>query len=200
MNKYKNSVVLIFSIVVFVGLAFVFFSLYSKNTQTQNDIQTAPVFSDDIVKHYGEFSDGLPEPDSITNYKLDESGYGASQKQVFYMDINQDNIPDRITKTFYETGNAHSYYEYKIEIKDNGKYVNITPENLKTVNGTNCDLQQIQFGFKPKFHIDMIYREMGEVWNEPTMAYKKTFTLNNGKFVSGQQQKLRQICDVKELF
>ena len=200
MNKYKNAFVWIISIIAFIVLAVLLFSIYSKNAQTQKTIQPTPIFHDDIVKHSGAFSDGLNNPDSITTYELDDFPDGLSQKQVFYIDVNGDGKNDKITKSFYETGNAHSYYEYKIEIKDGDKYVNITPQNLKTVNGANCDLQQIQFAFKPRFQINMIYREMGDTWNEPTMAYKKTFTIKDGKMISNSPQKMYSVCDVKQLF
>lgn len=198
MNKYKNTVVFFVFLAIFVGLAFVLFSMYSgKKEPTAQPVQ---IFSDDIVKYSGIFSDGLNNPDSITTYELDEFGSGIAQKQVFYIDINQDDIKDRITKTLYETGNSHSYYEYKIEIKDQNKYVNITPNNIKTVNGEKCDLQQIQFSFKPSLKINVMYRELGNTWNEPTMAYLKTFSLQNNKLVESAPKKMRSICDVKELF
>ena len=196
MNKIKN-LILIISIIALCILAFVFYNIYSKE---KTDTQPTPIFSDEFVDNSASFSDGLKNPDSVTQYPLDEFGIGTSEKSVYYIDVNQDKTPDRITKTLIETGNAHSYYEYKIELNIDGKYINITPKNLRTVNGTDCDLQQIQFVFKPKFKVILISRELGNTWNEPTPAYKQVFNIVNNKIESGKQMPLRKICDVKELF
>lgn len=196
MNKIKN-LVWILSIAILCALAFI---LYNK-TNTQTPMQDAtPIFSDEFVASTNDFSDGLNNPDSVTTYPLDEYGMGVAEKTVYYIDINNDKNLDRITKTFIETGNAHSYYEYKIELNKNGKFVDITPNNFKTTNGENCDLQQIQFVFKPQFKVVLISRELGETWNTPTLAKKEVFKLSDDKFNMTESQTLRNVCDVKELF
>ena len=197
MNKTKN-LIWILSITILCALAFVFYNTYTKQ---KNSTQPAPVFSDEFTTNDSkEFSDGLTNPDSVTQYPLDEFGMGVSEKSIYYIDINQDNKPDRITKTFTETGNAHSYYEYKIELNQNGKFVDITPENFRTVNGADCDLQQIQFVFKPKFKVILISRELGDTWNDTTTAQKQTFQISENKLQKTETKNLRKVCDVRELF
>lgn len=198
MNKTKNLllVILIFFLCV---LTWVFYNAYKKNISTPNKIQTA--FNYDASGVTDEFFDGLRDPDSVTRYELDEFDIGVSEKSVYYIDVNDDGAKDRITKTFIETGNAHSYYTYKIELKKGYEYVDITPNNFKTTNGASCDLQQIRFSFSPKFKVTIISRELGETWLTPTMAYRQEFMLDkSGTFTSTPQQKIRSICDVKKLF
>ena len=197
MNKIKNLIWLL-SIMILCALAFVFYNTYTKQ---KAHTQPTPVFSDEFTTNDSrEFSDGLTNPDSVTQYPLDEFGMGTSEKSIYYIDVNKDNKPDRITKTFVETGNAHSYYEYKIELNQNGKFVDITPENFRTVNGADCDLQQIQFVFKPKFKVVLISRELGDTWNDTTAAQKQTFQISENKLQKTETKTLRKVCDVKELF
>lgn len=177
------------------------FILYKVNTKQpvkhNNTNDSTSVFSDDKDS---AFFDGLKDPVSETSYQLDEYEPGISKKSVYMVDINNDNKPDRITKSFFENWNAHSYYEYKVELNKNGKYVDITPKGLRTNSGADCDLQQVQFVFKPKFRIVMIYRALGTTWNEPTMAKKRTYRLSDDKLNAEDDKPLRFVCDVKELF
>ena len=197
MNKIKN-LIWILSIAILCALAFVFYDTYTKQ---KTNTHATPIFSDEFTTNDSkELSDGLINPDSVTQYPLDEFGTGISEKSIYYIDINKDNKPDRITKTFIETGNAHSYYEYKIELNQNGKFVDITPENFRTVNGADCDLQQIQFVFKPKFKVILISREIGDTWNDTTVAQKQTFQISENKLQKTETKTLRKVCDVKELF
>jgi len=199
MNKSKTFMWILFIIVLFAtGFVFYKFNLSKKSSVSSNPASTT---QNDIFNVDGNFSDGLTNPDSITTYDLDEFDTGISEKSIYYTDINDDGTKDRITKTFFETGNAHAYYEYKIELKINDKYVNITPKNLRTTNGATCDLQQIRFLFKPKFQIIVISRDLGELWNSPTMAYKQIFTISqNNKIQTSSKTQMRPVCDVKELF
>lgn len=196
MNK-TNNLIWILAIAILCALAFVFYKTY---TNTKTETEPTPVFSDDFVTHSSDFSDGLTNPDSVTTYELEEDGFGIAEKSIYYVDINQDNKNDRITRTFNETGTAHSYYEYKIELNLDDKFVDITPENFRTVNGADCDLQLIQFIFKPQFKINMISRDLGETWIEPTTAKKTTFKISDDKLQAGETKTLHTVCDVKELF
>ena len=196
MNKTKNAIWFIV-IISLLALAVIFYRTY-KTAKTVTE--TTPIFSDEYVNNSGSFSDGLTDPDSVTQYPLDEDDVGVAEKSIYYVDINKDGNKDRITKTFTDTGNAHAYYEYKIELNDNGKFVDITPENFRTVNGADCDLQQIQFVFKPSFKVILISRDMGDTWDDETMANKQTFKLSGNKIVAGDKKTLRPVCDVKELF
>lgn len=194
--KQKNIIILsiIFVLVVFVVIV----SLISR-------IEPKPVLEDQpfdnvMLTDTSEFSDGLPNPTSVVTYPLDEFDMGISEKYTYKIDINNDGKVDKITKTFFDTGNAHAYYKYTIELNKNSKYVDITPDGLQTTNGADCDLRQIQFRFKPSFQITVINREMGDTWDEPTTAYKKTFSLQDDKLTESKEFKMRKICDVKELF
>lgn len=196
MNKIKN-LFLIISVIALCVLGWIFYNL----TYKQSSEQSEPLYFDEnITQNNVEFSDGLQEPDSVTTYPLDEYGMGLASKSIYYIDINKDDKPDKITKTFFENGNAHSYFEYKIELNKNGSYIDITPQNFRTINGTDCDLQQIQFSFNPLFHAVMIYREMGDNWNQPMPAKKRVYSLYNDNLKISDSQPSRPICDVKELF
>ena len=196
MNKTKN-LIWFLSVIVLCALAFVLYTTYNK--QKTNE-QNAPVFSDEFTTTNVIFSDGLTNPDSVTKYQLDEFDVGVSEKNIYYADINQDNKPDRITRTFTETGNAHSYYEYKIELNQDGKYIDITPENFRTISGADCDLQLIQFVFRPQFRIILISRDMGETWIDATVAKKQVFQMSENKLKQTETKILRKVCDVKNLF
>lgn len=198
MNKTKNFVWFI-SVVALLALAFVFYKTVTNKNAAKPE-ESAPIFSDEFVNTSKTFSDGLTNPDSTTQYHLDEFDVGISEKSIYYIDINNDKVKDRITKVLIETGNAHSYYQYKIELNQNGKFVDITPKDFRTVNGSDCDLQQIQFVFKPIFHAILISREMGDTWDTPTTAKKQTFKISDDKMKSDAPKNLRSVCDVKELF
>lgn len=196
MNKIKN-LIWILTIAVLCALAYVLYTTYTKQ---KNEIAPTSVFSDEFFNISSGFSDGLTNPDSVTKYPLDEYDVGMAEKSIYYADINNDKKNDRITKTFFETGNAHSYYEYKIELNQNDKFIDITPKNFRTVSGADCDLQLIQFVFKPQFKVIMVSRDMGETWIDPTVAQKQVFKISENTLQEKETKKLRKVCDVKELF
>jgi len=200
MNKSKVFMWIIFIVVLFAtGIIFYKFVLPKRSgSNVENTTVISQTYDIDTIDG---FSDGLTNPDSIIKYDLNEFDTGVAEKSIYYADINNDGTKDKITRTFIETGNAHAYYEYKIELKIGDKYVDVTPKNFRTTNGASCDLQQIKFSFKPKFKVTIISRAMGDLWNTPTMAYKQTFTLSSdNKIQASNKTKLRSICDVKELF
>ena len=196
MDKIKN-LIWILAIVVLGALSYVLYTTYTKQ---KTEIPPTPVFSDEFINNNSGFSDGLTNPDSVTKYPLDEYNVGIAEKSIYLADINNDNKPDRITKTFFETGNAHSYYEYKIELNQNGKFIDITPEKFRTISGADCDLQLAQFVFKPQFKVILISRDLGETWLDPTTAKKQIFKLSENKLQKTETKTLRKVCDVKELF
>ena len=197
--KYTKNIIWVITIIALLLLSFGLYKTISKTTPVENVAQEQ-VFDDNYALGTKEFSDGLKKPDSVTKYQLNDFEPGISEKYVYYIDINKDGVPDRITKTFFENWNAHSYYKYFIELNENGKYIDITPSLLQTTNGADCDLRQIQFRFKPDFHIIVIYREMGDTWDTPTMAYKQIFSLQGQTFATQKKISLHPVCDVKELF
>ncbi|MBO7644795.1 MAG: hypothetical protein J6S57_00640 [Alphaproteobacteria bacterium] len=195
--KKTSNIVGIFFIILLCSIAFFVYNTHKKDSKTKPNKEPEFVSERDPFV----FSDGLNNPDSVTKYDIDEFDTGIAEKIIYYFDINNDGQKDRITKTFTETGNAHSYYTYKIELKKSEGYIDITPKNFRTTNGASCDLQQIQFSFVPKFKVTIISREMGETWLSPTMAYRQEYTLNSKNvFETTPLQKIRPICDVKELF
>lgn len=194
MNK-TNKIILFISIIVLCVLGVIFYNIYSRKNAP------APVIIDEYsIETEDSFSDGLKNPNSVSTYTLADDEIGITEKSIYLVDINNDKKMDRITKSFFDNANAHSYYEYKIELNKNGKYVDITPNNLRTVNGADCDLQQVKFVFKPTFKIILIHRDMGETWVDATMAKRRVYSLNNDKLTASADKDLRVVCDVKELF
>lgn len=199
MNKSKNIIIFV-TILILAGLFFAVYKISQKNKNiTQPHPETHQIVDNQPITT-GIFFDGLPKPDTVINYPLDEFGMGIAQKSIYHIDINNDGTKDKITKTFIETGNAHSYYEYKVELNRDNKYIDITPNDLKTTNGDQCDLQQIRFSLKPKFSIKIIYRELGDSWNQPTIAKQKTLILSDDKIQPSETKTLKSVCDVKKLF
>ena len=201
MNKSKNFLLFI-SFILLCALAVVLYKKYTTQETPQPQNEQNIIIAKPVVAPVAKkgFSDGLPTPDSVITHKLDEFGMGASAKYIYYIDINKDGKPDKITKTLIETGNAHSYYEYTIAIKQGDEYIDITPNNFATINGEPCDLQQIQFSFVPQFRVKLIYRELGDSWLQPTAAKQKIFVLNDNELKTYPETELRPVCDVKELF
>lgn len=148
----------------------------------------------------GEFSDGLGTPDTITHGTLDEFGAGIESVAEFNRDINNDGQTDRITRTHVATGNAHDYDEYKIELNNNGKMVNVTPKGFRTTHGADCALRLIQFHFTPAFGATVISRPFVDTWDTPSVATKTIYTLNTNKMIQGDTTKQSAVCDVSDLF
>ena len=190
-----NKFILFISIIILCVLGVIFYNVYSKQSpKSINIVDEYPMETEN------SFSDGLKNPSSVSTYTLDDDDVGITEKSTYLIDINGDNKKDRITKSFFDNGNAHSYYEYKIELNKNGKYLDITPNNLRTVNGADCDLQQVKFVFNPEFKVIMIYRNMGDTLVDPTMAKRRMYSFDNGKLNASADKDLRVVCDVKELF
>lgn len=146
------------------------------------------------------FTDGLKNPTESTEYELDDTGAGVASTDVYYQDINGDGVQDRITKTRNENGTAHYWEDYKIELNQNGRWRNITPDGFRTTEGAECSLQKIQFVFKPKFEVIKISRPWRESWTTPSMATKTVYKMQGDKLVAESTQKVGEICDVAELF
>lgn len=146
------------------------------------------------------FSDGLTRPDLVETYTLDETGSGVTKKEIFNLDINNDDFIDRITRTRHENGTAHFWYEYKIELNKNGVFFNVTPNGFRTTEGAECSLKKIQFIFEPDFKVIKISRPWETSWNTPTVATRTDYALRNGKLVQTAQKTLGSCCEVAELF
>lgn len=147
-----------------------------------------------------DFDDGLHNPTTVKTFPLDETGAGLAISEIFEMDINNDGRKDIITKNRYENGTAHFYYEYKIELKLNNKFVNITPENFKTSEGAECSLQKFRFIQKPNFKIIKISRNWEESWTNPTVATRYFYILRNNEIKEISSKQLIKTDDVSDLF
>lgn len=146
------------------------------------------------------FTDGLTQPISTKKSEPDDTGAGITNVEIFNVDINNDNAPDRITKTHHESGTAHFWDEYKIELNQDGKFRNITPNGFRSTVGAECALQQLQFVFKPQFYVIKISRPWRDSWDSPSMATRTIYTIKDNKLVAGQSEQMGQVCDVTELF
>ncbi len=147
------------------------------------------------------FSDGLINPSFSEKYELDDFGEGISEKEIFDVDINRDGKQDRITRTRNENGTSHFYYQYKIELNQNGTFVDITPDGFRTTEGAECALQKLQFKFTPDFQVIKISRDWETSWDTPTMAKKTTYTFNKGQLIPIESNKsMKVICNVEDLF
>lgn len=164
-----------------------------------SDRASAPV-ADSMPNPTAPFTDGLGIANRTTEYPLDEFGAGIAATDVFIRDINDDGLPDRITRTRVENGTDHYYDDYVIELRDNDGYVDITPAEFRTVQGAECALQKIQFVFKPNFQVIKISRPWRDSWTTPTMATKTVYELVDGTLNEVQVTPMQYVCDVEELF
>lgn len=189
-------------IVIIIGIMiFTLWTIRAKtNTESTYDATTPDVqqnATDDAPKM---FSDGLKTTHQTSYGTLDETGFGVSEQSVFYVDINQDNITDKIIRTHNETGTGHAWDEYNIQIVQNGQYIDITPNDFRTVVGADCALQKIQFVFQPTFHIVKISRPWIDSWITPSMATRTIYKLADDALVPTEIKNMGVICDVEELF
>lgn len=176
-------------------------------TKTPAGVQSPEMqFSDNknldvvIAANTGEFSDGLTNPDFSEQYQLDEFGTGVTERDIFDIDINNDGRRDRITRTRNENGTAHFYYQYTIELNNNGDFVDITPDGFRTVEGAECALQKLQFVFRPEFRVIKISRDWDKSWDTPTPATRTVYTISNNQISAETSTPLKTICDVTDLF
>lgn len=170
--------------------------------ELQREHFTAPVAPTPIdeVEEYFEFDDGLIASDTIKFFELDQYGAGIEFMEEFNTDINGDGVADHITKTHHATGDAHSSDHYKIQINQNGKLVDITPDGMHTIEGADCALQKFQFILEPKFQVIKISRPMGETMITPTNATRTIYEIRNNQLVPVLTQRLGPVCDVEQLF
>lgn len=156
-----------------------------------------------VTRHetVAEFSDGLTNPTSSTNFAPDELGAGTTNISVFERDLNGDGRDDRITRTHVETGTAHDYDEYKIEInRGNGEYVDVTPNDFRTVRSADCALSKLRFDFAPRFRVIKIARPLGDTWDTPTPAVRMVYAITNDAMAPVGTGDAGTVCDVTQLF
>ena len=172
------------------------FGVQSPNMPEQTSSESAS-----NVTYSGEFSDGLnTTPDFYEQYQLDEFGSGTSERAIFDIDINRDGRNDRITRTRVENGTSHFYYQYKIELNQNGNFIDITPDGFRTTEGAECALQKLQFQFKPDFRVIKISRDWQDSWDTPTVATKYVYEIENDSLNQISAEQMKSVCDVSDLF
>lgn len=195
-------------LIIIIVLAIVGFAIYWFGFRTDKPAQPIPVANDLVVTepvqrlHADRFDDGLRHADTTRRFQLDEMGEGLLSSEVFNVDINADGRPDKITRNRYENGTDHFYYDYTIELNTPNGYQNITPDQFRTIEGSECALRKIQFIFTPEFHIKVISRPWEESWVTPTMATITAygFTNDGSQLNVLTQRDMQRICDVSELF
>lgn len=146
------------------------------------------------------FDDGLGNAESKTEYPLDEYGAGLASVEVFRHDINNDGYADRITRSRQENGTDHFTYEYTIELNTGDGYIDITPDDFKTVEASECALQKLRFSFTPAFRVTKISRPWNDTWLTPTMATRDTYSIIKNQIHHIDHSNLTTVCDVAELF
>lgn len=199
-----GSVVMILAILGLVGLLVYWFAFRSDETEpvsptpVPDNVVTEPVRRQSTDR----FDDGLRNPDTTRRYQLDESGEGLLQSEIFNIDINADGRLDKITRSRYENGTDHFYYDYTLELNTPNGYVNVTPKQFRTIEGADCALRKIQFIFTPEFHIKVISRPWQDSWTTPTLATLTAygFVSNGSQLDILTQRNMEQICDVSQLF
>lgn len=203
-NQSGNVIFNILLIVLLVVIAVLIYMLVGSNRAKIGDTvgiesptyQTVsqPAERDDI------FSDGLGTPQQSQQFQLDEFGSGIAERDTFSRDINGDGRLDRITRTRYENGTPHFYYEYKIELNNGNDFTDITPDGFRTTEGAECALQKLQFTFTPRFSVKKISRQWRDSWDTPTPAVCTIYELSDNALVQSDTEDLDSVCDVRELF
>lgn len=184
-----------------IGLGYMLWSKKTtKEIKTDSDYIPQPEHVTPKYEPNKVFTDGLKNPSESAEYELDETGAGIASNDVYYYDLNGDGIKDRITKTRNENGTAHYWEQYKIELNQNDRWHDITPDGFRTTEGAECSLQKIQFIFKPKFQAIKISRPWRESWTTPSMATKTIYKMHDNKLVAESSEQVGEICDVSELF
>ncbi len=193
-RRYMGITLLTIATVIIVGLVYIMMG--GKLPHFGTTTSDAPIVNN--APNDGG-ADGLGTPNQIKTYKLDEMGAGVASAAIFNRDINGDGKMDKITRTHVETGTAHAYDEYKIELNTDDKFIDITPDGLRTTTGAECALQKIHFTMRPKFQITKISRPWLDTWDTPSMATQTTYELDNGKLNIIDRRDRGVICDVSTL-
>ena len=206
-NQYGGVVLNILLVIMLSIIAVLIYLLAGgpvpKLTRTVGVNSPVATTTDDahiLVQPAGVFTDGLDNPDFSEEYPLDETGTGVAARTIFDRDINGDGIRDIITRTRNENGTAHHYYQYKIELNNGGEFVDITPDEFRTVEGAECALAKIQFSFHPEFRAVKITRPWNVSWTTPTTATKIVYAMENQKLVPIERTEMKSVCDVTDLF
>lgn len=162
--------------------------------------KTARTPQADITADFDKFDDGLSHPSAETQNAPDDFGVGVTNVRVYRRDINNDGVPDRITRTHTENGTSHFTNEYKIELASDGGWVDITPDNFKTLEGADCAIQKLRFYFDPAFTVEIIGRNIANDYITPTMAYRTVYQMTDNRLIKISRTPIAEVCDVSGLF
>ena len=202
-NSVLLALVLVLTLIVAGFLSYVFLNKQSgakPRVLTEIETESMQDARPRILAETGnyKFDDGLRNPDSTTEYALDEFGAGIASREVF--NIKGDGRRMRITRIYNATGTAHDYYEYKIELNTGDGYADITPAGFRTTEGADCALQKLRFIFTPEFSVIKISRKWEETWTTPTLATRTIYKLIGNELKEQESKPLKQICNVSDLF
>lgn len=198
-NQKSNRTIFLLIIVIIVAILAII--LWPRSNEEHNDTTVEPQEKTFVMQNaYVIFSDGLNNPTTINRFEPDEFGTGITETAEYTYDINQDGRPDKIIRSRKETGTVHFQYIYKILLNEENKFVDITPKDFFTIEGTECALQKIQFSFDPDFSVIKISRPLGDDWYTPTRSVKTTYSLWSNKMHTVNSMVYKTVCDVSELF
>jgi hypothetical protein len=142
---------------------------------------------------------GLPEkPDYIENFPSEDENYdyGITQKETFFIDINNDGKKDKITRGRFSNITAHGYTFYEIWLNDGTK---LEVPSFRTSEGADCFSQAYKFQFEP-FLLTKASRPWGEEsFIQPTPAKIETFQIIDDKLERISETSGGIICDVRKL-
>lgn len=197
-----NMILVIMIVIIGILMGVLIFNKKDANVSQADSVTTSttPDYQNpDVISTTDGFDDGLGRADNIKT-PAPNADSDVDNIAVFMRDINNDGITDRITRTHHATGNAHDWDEYKIEIKKDNYFDNITPDGFRTTMGADCALRKIKFSFRPQFSVVIVSRPFHDTWNTPSVAEKTTYSIKDDKLIHGTPQPLSAVCDVAELF
>ena len=202
MKSERKIIILMLIVLMGLGATVIWMQHKYVPTDTTSALPPQEYIQPDIntVDEFTEYTDGLGTPFETIQHQLDDMATGIAQTDIFKYDINGDGILDKITRTRNENGTAHFWDEYKIEINLNGNWIDITPDDFRTVEGAECALQKIQFQFVPQFQIVKISRPWQDSWVTPTQATRTVYKSGSNQIVKISETAADTVCDVTELF
>lgn len=221
MRNYKTVFYILFAIIIIGTLIGLFFISSSVKKKSETDImipeQTEMIYTKKSLPAKPEiitgFDDGLYKPWKVENGVLDQFGEGVISREIYKGVFGMQKIPYTIEKANIATNGRENFAEYKVVIhkksgennatfSDHQKQVilDVTPQDLNTINGADCSLKRIKFGFDPSLTITVISRPFIDTWITPSMATMKRYTLKDNKMELIESKEIGVICDVTELF
>lgn len=193
----SRKILFIFALIIFILV--VFFSISNSNKKS-----IIKKFNQDVIQPINAIKkgDGLPKiaDSTITYNQFNEIGEGILKKEVFNIDINNDDELDKIVRIEKNRDTVPSIYEYKIFIIKNGHEIDITPKDFFTQKSADCSYRLFYFELKPKLKIIEISRPFIDTMTTPSIATKYIYVLNNNSLQKISTEQLKSVCNIEELF